>query len=87
VFIIVLGRHVSILIKSSSGPCKNTDHYLAMFKMRCWIPNAYILDIAMYKMDVSLCSYYTIRIFISKTLTGTCEGNVKNVKNIKKTMQ
>jgi len=32
-FIIVLGRHVSILIESISGPSKNTDPYLAMFKM------------------------------------------------------
>jgi len=45
-----------------------------MFKMRCGIPNAYILDITMYKMHVSLCYYYTIRILISKTLTGTYEG-------------
>ena len=44
-FIIVLGQHVSIFIESSSGPSKNTDPYLAMFKMRCGIPNAYILDI------------------------------------------
>jgi len=73
-FIIVLGQHVSILIESSSGPSKNTDPYLAMFKMRCGTPNAYILDITMYKMYVSLCSYCTIRILISKTLTGTCEG-------------
>ena len=36
--------------------------------MRCEIP------ITMYKMYVSLCSYYTIRILISKTLTGTYEG-------------
>ena len=43
-FIIVLGQHVSILIESSSGLSKNTDPYLAMFKMRCGIPNAYILD-------------------------------------------
>ena len=52
------------------------DPYLAMFKMRCGIPNAYILDITMYNMHVSLCSYYTIRIRtrISKTLTGTYEG-------------
>ena len=42
--ITVLGRHVSILMESSSGPYKNTDPYLAMFKMRCGIPNAYILD-------------------------------------------
>ena len=52
-FITVLGQHVSILIESSSGPSKNTDPYLAMFKTRCGIPNAYILDITMYKMDVS----------------------------------
>ena len=32
-FIIVLGQHVSILIESSSDPSKNTDLYLAMFKM------------------------------------------------------
>jgi len=42
--------------------------------MRCGIPNAYILDITMYKMHVLFCSYYTARIFISKTLTGTYEG-------------
>jgi len=42
--------------------------------MRCGIPNAYILDITMYKMHVSLCSYCTIRILISKILTGTYEG-------------
>ena len=53
-FVIVLGRHVSILIESSSGPSKNTDPYLAMFKMRCGIPNAYIIDITMYKMHVSM---------------------------------
>ena len=45
-----------------------------MFKMRCGIPNAYILDITMCKMHVPLCCYYTIRILISKTLTGTYEG-------------
>ena len=54
-FIIVLGQHVSILIESSSGPSKNTDPYLAMFKMRCGIPNAYNFDIIMYKIYVSLC--------------------------------
>jgi len=42
--------------------------------MRCGIPNAYILDVTMYEMHVSLCSYCTIRILISKTLTGTYEG-------------
>ena len=53
-FINVLGQHVSILIESSSDPTKKIDPYLAMFKMRCGIPNAYILDITMYKMHVSL---------------------------------
>jgi hypothetical protein len=43
--------------------------------MRCGIPNAYIFDITVYKMHVSLCSYYKIRILISKTLTGTYEGH------------
>jgi len=52
-------------------PFEDTDPYLAMFKMRCGIPNAYILDKTMYKMHVSLCYYYTIRILIYKTLTGT----------------
>ena len=61
-FIIVLGQHVSILIESSSGHSKNTDPYLTMFKMRCGIPNGYILDITMYKMHVSLCYYCTVRI-------------------------
>ena len=55
-------------------PFEDTDPYLAMFKLRCEIPNAYILDIIMYKMHVSLRSYYTIRILISKTLTGIYEG-------------
>ena len=41
-FVIVLWQHVSILIESSSGPSKKIDPYLAMFKMRCGIPNAYI---------------------------------------------
>jgi len=63
-FIIVLGQHASILIESSSGPSKNTEPYLAVFKMRCGIPNTYILDITMYKMHVSICSYYTIRTLI-----------------------
>jgi len=73
-FIIVLGQHVSILIELSSGPSKNTDPYLTIIKMRCGIPDAYILDITMYKVHVSLCSYCTIRILISKTLTGVFEG-------------
>jgi hypothetical protein len=45
-----------------------------MFKMRCGIPHAYILDITVYKMHVWLCSCCTIGILISKTLTGTYEG-------------
>jgi len=48
-FIIVLGQNVSILIQSPLGPSKNTDPYLAMFKMRCGNPNAYIFDQTMYK--------------------------------------
>ena len=41
-FIIVLGQHVSTLTESSSGPSKNTDPYFAVFKICCWIPNAYM---------------------------------------------
>ena len=37
-FIIELGRHVSILVKSFSGPSKNTGPYFAMFKMALWDP-------------------------------------------------
>ena len=55
-FIIVLWQHISIPIESSSGPSKKTDPYLETFKMRCGIPNAYILDKTMYKMSVSLFS-------------------------------
>ena len=73
-FFIVLGRHVSILTESSSGPSKKIDSYLKCLQMRCGIQNAYILDKTMYKMHVSLCSFHTIRILISKTLTGTYEG-------------
>jgi len=69
-FIIVLGQHVSILIESSSGPSKKTEPYLQCLKMRRGIPNAYILDKTMYKVHVSFCSYCTIRILISKILTG-----------------
>ena len=50
-FIIVLGRHVSIPIEPSSGHSKNTDPNLTMFKMHCGIQNAFgipqrILNIA-----------------------------------------
>ena len=41
VFVIVLGQHVSILIESSSCTPKNTDPYLAMFKMCCVIPSVW----------------------------------------------
>ena len=51
-FITVLGQHVSALIESSSDPSKIQKSYLEMFKMRCGIPNAYVLDITMYKMHV-----------------------------------
>jgi len=34
-------------------------------------------------MHVSFCYYYEIRILISKTLTGTYEGNIKIVKTLK----
>ena len=40
-----------------------------MFKISCGIPNVYIRDITIYKMHVSLCSCYIIRILISKSLT------------------
>jgi len=56
-FVIVLGRHVSILIESSSGPSKKTDPYLKCLKMRCGTPNAYILDETMYKCT---CRYVII---------------------------
>ena len=42
--------------------------------MRCGIPNAYVLDITMYKMRVSFCSCYPIRMLISNTLTRTYDG-------------
>ena len=82
-FVIVLGQLVSILIESSSCPSKKIDPYLEMFKMRCGIPNAYILDKAVYKMHVSLCYYCTIRIPISKTLTGTCTCNLFHMYRLK----
>jgi len=53
-----------------------------MFKMRCGIPNACILNITMYKMHVSFCSQCTIMILISKTLTGTYEGGYTHVFEI-----
>ena len=49
----VLGQHVSVLIKSSSGSSKKNRSLLRNVKMRCGIPNAYILDKIMYKMHVS----------------------------------
>ena len=44
-FIIVLRRHVSILIESSSGPSKETDPYLKCLIMHRGIPQR-ILNIA-----------------------------------------
>ena len=41
--------------------------------MRCGIPNAFILDITMYKMHVQCYSYSTIGIPNFKTLTVTYE--------------
>jgi len=66
-FIIVQGRHISILTESSSDLSEKIDSYLKCLKMRCGIPNAYILVKTMYKMHVSLCSYCTIGMPISKT--------------------
>jgi len=79
-FIIVLGQHVSIYIDHLLALLRYRS--LAMFKACCGIPNAYILDITMYKMHVSLCSYCTIRILLSKTLTGTYEGGYTYVFEI-----
>ena len=57
-FIIVLGQHVSILIESSSGPSKKIYPYLETFKLRCRIPNAYIIYVCMYVcMHVYVCMY------------------------------
>ena len=50
-----------------------------MFKMRCGFPNGYMLDVTLYQMQVSFCSYYAIRILISTTLTGTYEEGYKSV--------
>ena len=52
-----------------------------MLKMRCGIPNAYILDITMYQMLVLFCSCI-IRILISETLTGTYEGGYTYVLEV-----
>jgi len=55
-------------------PLQEYRSLLINAKMCCGIPNAYILDKTVYKMHVSLCSYYTIRILISKTVTGAYGG-------------
>jgi len=44
-----LWQHASTLTGSSSGPSKIQILKLTMFKMHCGIPNAYILNITMYK--------------------------------------
>jgi len=69
-FIIVLGQHVLILTESSSAPSKKIDPYLKCLKIRCGIPNAYILDKTMYNMHVSFCSCSTVNF---KNLTSTYE--------------
>jgi len=51
-FIIILGQHVSIVIESSSGSSKKIDPYLKCLKMRCWIPNVYILDKTLLSKDL-----------------------------------
>ena len=54
-------------------PFKDTGPYLAIYKMRCGIPNACFLDITMYKTHVSVCYHYTLtpwcRVLLEK-LTG-----------------
>ena len=52
-FVIVLGQLVSILIESSSSHSKEVGLYIEIFKMRCGIPKAYVLNKTMYKMHVS----------------------------------
>jgi len=42
--------------------------------MRCGIPNPYILDKIMYKMDVLYCSYCAVGIPNFKTSTGSYES-------------
>ena len=78
-FIIVLGQHVSILTELSSGPSKKIDPYFKCLKMRCGIPNAYILYKTMYKKHVSFCCYCTIEIPNFKTLTGAYERGYKYI--------
>jgi len=45
-----------------------------MFKMHFGIPNAYILDITMYKIQVPLVLIIEPEHFSSKILTGTYKG-------------
>ena len=65
-FIYYLGQHVSTLIGSSSGPSKIQILKLTMLKMHCGIPNAYILDITMYKIKVSLDLITQLEYLVSK---------------------
>jgi len=67
-----LGQHVSTLIESSSGPSKIQ---IPIFKMHCGIPNAYILDITMYKLQVPLVLIIQLEYFDCKILTGTYKGS------------
>jgi len=73
-FFIVLGRNVSILIESFLGPSKNTDPYLAVLKCAVGSPTLTFLLKIMYKINISLFSYCTIRTLISIILTGTYKG-------------
>jgi len=45
-----------------------------MFEMCCGIPNAYSLDITMYKMQVPLVLIIEVEYFGYKILTGTYKG-------------
>jgi len=69
-----LGQHVSILTESSSGPSK-IQILIIMFKMHCGIPNAYILDITMYKIQLPLVLIIQLEYIGSKILTGTYKGS------------
>ena len=69
-----LGQHVSTLTGSPLGPSK-IQVLIIMFKMHCWIPNAYFLDITMYKIQLPLVLIIQLEHFGSKILTGTYKGS------------
>ena len=70
-FIIVLEQHVSILIESFSGTSKNTDTYLAVFKV-FWLYNKNITTHALYIQFYQECkrlgSHSAFEILLSKYL-------------------